>query len=190
MSEIPKYRRPRYKPEKFKALVHYVCYKAPNPKKLGATKLNKILFFSEMQNFLRSGNAIAGEKYVKRQFGPTSFHLLSALDDLQEQGLVAISEGDSKVYASQSHPTTLYFSLIRPRLDLFNGEEIAIIDEVVDIVCNRHSATSISKISHNVVWQAAEDGEELPYHTSLANLLGEIRPEDREWARDRIASRG
>ncbi|HEX9660433.1 MAG TPA: hypothetical protein VGA18_09030, partial [Rhodothermales bacterium] len=65
--------------------MHYVCYKAPNPKKLGATKLNKILFFSEMQSFLLSGNAIAGEKYVKRQFGPTSFHLLSTLDTLQAE---------------------------------------------------------------------------------------------------------
>ncbi|GMQ81559.1 MAG: hypothetical protein BMS9Abin05_0991 [Rhodothermia bacterium] len=190
VSVIPKYKRPKFDRDKFKALVHYVCYKAPNPKKLGATKLNKILFYSEMQSYLRSEHPIAGEKYVKRQYGPTSYHIPSILKELEGGGLIAISEDDSKVYASQANPTTLYYSLKRPDLDAFSGEEIAIIDEVVDAICNRHSAASISKASHNVMWESAEDGEELPYYTSTAYLLGNVSPEDRAWAQERIESRG
>lgn len=41
-----------YNAEKFKALVHYICWKVEDPRQLGATKLNKILWFSDVLTYL------------------------------------------------------------------------------------------------------------------------------------------
>ncbi len=190
MSVLPKFKRPKLDRDKFKSLVHYVCFQAPNQNKLGAVKLNKILFYSEMQSYQRSGQPIAGEKYVKRQYGPTSYHIPDILKELETDGLIAISKDGSKVYANQTTPTKLYYSLKRPNLDAFSADEIAIIDEVVDAICNRHTAASICKASHNVILESAEDGEEIPYYTSTAYLLGDVSPEDRAWAREKIEANG
>lgn len=77
---------------KLKALVHYVCHKAPNPRKLGATKFNRILFFSDTEAYLSLGRPITGEEYVKHQYGPVSRHLDEVLYELEQNRLIAISE--------------------------------------------------------------------------------------------------
>lgn len=41
-----------YNAEKFKALVHYICWKVEDPRQLGATKLNNILWFSDVLTYL------------------------------------------------------------------------------------------------------------------------------------------
>lgn len=56
---------------KLKALVHYVCWKN-DPADLGAIKLNKVLWVSDLWAYVERGAPITGEHYVKRQFGPVS----------------------------------------------------------------------------------------------------------------------
>ena len=57
MSIAPMHKQPIIKTNviKLKTLVHYICDRAPNPRRLGATKLNKILFFSDMEAYLTLG---------------------------------------------------------------------------------------------------------------------------------------
>ncbi|WP_457653042.1 Panacea domain-containing protein [Rhodocaloribacter sp.] len=190
MTALPTYQPPKLDWDKLKTLVHYVCFKAPNPRKLGATKLNKILFYAEMEAFLSLGHPITGEVFVKQQFGPVPKHILSVLRELEKERAIAISDASGyHVYTGESYPHRQFFSLTRPTLEAFTGDEISIVDEVVDLVCNRHTAKSISEASHNIVWESAEIGEELPYFTALTHLLGEITAKDVAWARDVIARR-
>ncbi len=82
-----------------------------------------------------------------------------------------------------------YFALEEPDLSVFSAEEISTVDKVIEVISNNHSATSISLASHTYIWEAAELGEEIPYSTSLINILGEINIQDIEWAEEIIESR-
>ena len=174
--------------EKYKGLVHYICAKAPNPKKLGATKLNKILFYSDREAYLTLGQPITGEVYTKQKFGPVSKHILSAIEELEREGALAVSEA-SGYFVGQRHPQRLFFSRRNPSLSRFSAEEISLVDEVLHIICNKHTAQSISDLSHDLVREAAEIGEEIPYFTAMSTLLGEINAEDIAWAKGEIERR-
>lgn len=177
---------------KLKALIHYVCHRAPNPHKLGATKLNKILYYSDIEAYLELGDPITGETYVKQQFGPVSKHITELLDELKEERALAVREDDLAyaLYTGEPYSQRLFFSLRRPDLTGFDPKEVSIIDEIVYIICEEHTARSISEFSHGIVWKSAEIGEELPYYTAFVHQLGEIRAEDMEWAKQQLAERG
>jgi len=58
---------------KLKALIHYICYQCHDPSVLGATKLNKILWYSDVIAFARAGASITGETYVNLAQCPDTF---------------------------------------------------------------------------------------------------------------------
>src|SRR5258707_6058665 len=79
--------------EKFKALVHYVCWsRKDDTSKLGSTKLNKILWLSDFVKYYRSGASITGARYVKRQFGPVPRAIMPVLAELESEGAVFTRE--------------------------------------------------------------------------------------------------
>jgi hypothetical protein len=53
-----------FNPNKFKALVHYICYRADKDD-LGATKLNKTLWYVDLWVYLINGSPMTGETYIK-----------------------------------------------------------------------------------------------------------------------------
>ena len=63
------------------------------------------------------------------------------------------------------------------------------VSDVIDDVCREHTAASISEFSHSHIWEAAEIGEEIPYEAALDCQLGEIEPDDMEWAREEVERR-
>jgi hypothetical protein len=187
MSPLGPPRPPEFNREKFKALVHYVCAEAPNPKQLGATKLNKIAFYSDMESYLLRGRPITGEVYVKLQHGPVSQHIRDVLEELKRDQAIAISEATGySVYNGEPYRHRLFFSLRPPDLSVLNGEELKIIDEMLRMICQRHTARSISEHSHNVIWESAEMGEEIPYFTVYAHFLRKPSEAARVWAEEMI----
>lgn len=165
-----------YDGDKFKNLVHYVCSIAPNPKVLGATKLNKILWYSELNSFLSLGKPITGAKFVKRQFGPVAKATLPVLENLRSEGAIIII--DTEHFGK---PKKEYISVRRPDLSSFTPEEISIITQVTEVICTRHTASSISLASHDDIWEMAEIGEDIPLSTVFA-VRGEVTEDDVAWA--------
>jgi hypothetical protein len=162
--------------EKFKNLVLYVCSKC-EPKELGSTKLNKVLWYSDMFSYLYHEEPVTGETYVKRQFGPVSKHVLPIINELEQEGKLVTREDDYFGYGKKE-----YIALKKPNLDLFTGPEISLVDDLIEFICKEHTAKAISAASHDRIWELAEIGEEIPYHAFLASKLGEIDEEDIEWA--------
>lgn len=161
---------------KFKELVLYISYKA-EPKELGATKLNKILLYSDMVSYLDFGKPIVGETYIKRQYGPVPKHILNITEQLVASGDMFIRDINYSEYTKRE-----YLPLREPNLSVFSPEEISIVDNFINIICYEHTATSISKHSHDRIWELAEIGEEIPYNTIFASQLGEIDEFDIQWA--------
>jgi hypothetical protein len=170
-----------YNGEKFKNLVHYVCSKCPDPRMLGATKLNKILWYSELHAFLKLEKPITGARFVKRQFGPVPTAIVPVLEELQREGALVVRDVE---YFGK--PKKEYISLREPELKDFNADEISIVDGVTEVICEQYTAASISELTHDDIWQMAEIGEEIPLETVFA-VKGEVTEGDIAWADSKIA---
>lgn len=165
--------------EKLENLIHYIVWKCENPTKLGATKLNKILWYADAIAYLQTGESITGDSYKKRQFGPVPAHVLAASEWLKDDGKIAITED---LYFNR--PQKQFVALTQPNISDFRPEDISNIDGVIEKVCDKHTAASISELSHDIIWEAAEIGEEIPLYAVYASRMGEITKEDLVWANE------
>lgn len=170
--------------EKLKNLVLYICDRVSDPAKLGSTKLNKILYYSDFVSYSETGEPITGEKYIKNHHGPTAHDILKIEDELEQEDKLATRKETYHSYQQKQ-----YFAKTKPDLSPFSAEEISIVDKVIDTIANDHSATSISLASHTHVWKSADFEEEIPYETAFVNQLGEINKEDVQWANEIIEKR-
>jgi hypothetical protein len=170
---------------KFKQLVHYVCYRrSDKPSTLGAVKLNEILWLCDFLAYRELEEPITGARYVKRQYGPVPHQIVPVLNELQSEGVLKVKPTRYHGFEKAS------YTVLRPvSNDFLSPKEKDIVDRVITVVCDEHTAKSISEASHDDVWKIAEDGEEIPYFTIFANQ-GKITPEDLEWARMQLEQAG
>jgi len=170
---------------RFADLVHYVCARCgESPEKLGATKLNKALWYIDTIAYCKLGRSVSGETmYVKQKFGPVPRHILSTLQMLEATGDIAIADVDYF-----GHKQRHFVALRPPNLKAFSAEERALIDEIVRVICDEHTAASISELSHDVIWDAAELGEDIPVYAVLAAERDDITRQDKVWANRMIGA--
>lgn len=161
--------------KKFEALVHYIIKECSDPRRLGAIRLNKVLWFADVIMYQIEGASIAGETYVKRQHGPVPRHILRTLESLEAAEAIMIVEPQYKFDTRQ------FISRTSPRSDLLSQQERDVVKVVLDDLLGR-SAGAVSEISHDQVWATAMEGETIPLCATLvAEPLG-IRSDVREWA--------
>jgi len=172
---------PEFHADKFKTLVHYICYKCDR-QDLGATKLNKALWFSDLWFYVQRGRPITGETYIRHQYGPVPSHIDMILDQLRREKMIEIRDSDYFGY-----PKRGYLAIKRPDLSLFSADEISTVDEIIEKVCRGSTARSVSEMTHNRAWKLADIGEELPYFTVFAGPPSSITQSDLDWAYQSIA---
>lgn len=166
---------------KFKKLVHYICWRcADAPSKLGAVKLNKILWISEIASYYATGHSITSTRYVRRQHGPVPAPILPILRELEEEGVLTVREAHFHGFVKKE------FVVNQPADPGFLTEqERRIVDDTIVFICERHTAQSISNATHDHIWTLAADGEEIPFYTVFAQP-GKLTDEDRAWARQQL----
>ena len=59
-----------------------------------------------------------------------------------------------------------------------NENEKHIVDHVTDTICEKFTAVSISELSHDSIWEMAEDGEEIPLYAIMASNIEEPSKEE------------
>jgi len=161
---------------KFKDAVHYTCYKCDRSQ-LGAVKLNKVLYFTDMVRYAWTGSPVTGAIYKKRKHGPTTDQLLSALRELEAEKKVEIHDVNFFGFKKKE-----YVTLTEPDVSRLSKEEIILLDEVIDFVCAGNTAKTISEYSHQVPWEMVEFGQEIPYHSAFLLFPSEVSLEALEWA--------
>lgn len=166
---------------KFKDMIHYICWKCGDPSKLGAVKLNKVAWFSDVISFLEIGEPITNARYTKQKYGPVPKAILPILRELQAEERLRIE--DVPFYGKTKKQ---YISLTEPNAGAFTEEQRAIIDMVVDAVCDGHTAGSISELTHDDIWKLAAVGEEIPLHAILASEFAEVTDKDVERVTERM----
>ena len=171
--------RPGESHEPLAQLMHYIIWKCHDPIRLGATKLNKVLFYADSLAYVELGKPITGVPYIKRPFGPVPDPktFLNARDTLRQAGKIAITQD---LYYGK--PQTQFVALERPDMAGFTPEEMSLVDGVIEAICANYTASAISALSHDRVWEAAEIGEEIPLATVFAARVGELTEADMQWA--------
>lgn len=163
--------------EKLKALIHYICYKCEDSSRLGATKLNKILWFADSFVYKSTGRTISGSQYKKLPYGLVPVAAEPALVELQAEGKVVIRQSD---HFGKKKKDFIPFG--EPDIGLLDTEELKLIDDLIVDICDGHTAKSISELSHDIVWEAAGMGEEIPIYAVLAAKFAPLEDGDFEWA--------
>jgi len=168
---------------KFRALVHYVLSKRQDsPDTLGAVKLNKVLWLSDLNSFYEFGEPITESRYIKRQYGPVPAGIVPTLREMERDGLVSIRNSD---HFGKTKKEYVLHSISNG--EFLDAHQRKLVDKMIDFVCDRHTASSVSNATHDHIWHAAADGEELPLYTVFA-VPGTITDAEREWAKMVIES--
>jgi len=152
--------------QKFRELMLYVADKSQGDPKYGATKLNKILFFSDFLAYAHFGQAITGADYQRLPKGPAPRLMMPIQKELVADGDARV---ESRTYFNRRQSRLV--ALRPPNLSEFSIEELALVDDVIDQL-HYHDAVSISELSHEAVmaWQVAMDGEDIPYDTVFVSV--------------------
>ena len=151
--------RNQFNAAKFRELMLYAAEKSGEDPRFGATKLNKILFFSDFLAFGLTGSAITGATYRKDRNGPTPRELKPMARE--------ITESKDGIFVNRrvfNYSQTRLVPLRPANKHLFSSEELDLVDNVIDDLSWR-SAAEVSRLSHDrsVAWQIAEMGEDIPY---------------------------
>jgi Protein of unknown function (DUF4065) len=166
--------------EKYKALVLYIIWRTSHIAGFGSTKLNKALWFSEARAFEAYGETICGETFIRDKFGPRSQHLREVCGELEESGLI-----EPFVEPIHSYNSIRYRSLQPAGTSLFSDQQLALIDWWITTIAEKHTAASISELSHDYGWEVAAMGEVLPIQAFLARRIRQPKTsEETDWARD------
>ena len=131
---------------KFRELVLYIAQQcAPHPL-FGATKLNKILFYSDFIAYARLGKPITGAEYVALEHGPSPKRLLPIREDM-------LMERDIEIQLNGIQERVV--ALRDPNLERFSPDELGIVETVINALEFR-DAESVSELSHHFLgWKAA-----------------------------------
>ena len=165
---------------RFKELVHYLIT-LDEDDKLGAIKLNKALFFIDLEHYLETGKSISGEThYVRRPRGIVPCKILRTLEELESEGKINIEESEEK-YTSKKHRT-----IIANSGNAFSFPEKERIRKFLEY-CKRRSAKQLSKETHDNIWNMTNDGTHIPLY-AYATKIGKVHTEDTAWVEEAITN--
>lgn len=167
-----------YKTEQF---FLYILKKTKDTPNIGATVLNKILYFSDSIHYLKYGKQISKMEYRKQDYGATpNGHYIPFRERLISEGKVTSKKKEYFGFIQNRLITD-----VEPDISEFTSTEIELIDEMINLFQDSN-ATGASELSHSVLaWQIARDMEELPINSIL---LTKSQPSlyDIEWAKSKI----
>jgi hypothetical protein len=160
-----------------KELILYVasyCHKARVLGNLGATKLNKILFYADFGAYLKLGQPITGQEYFALDWGPALKRMKPIQAEMSATGELQIAKADAGTNRIQH----IFIPCRAPNLSFFTAEEISIVDQCICRFILK-SANDVSDESHEFIgWDLADLEEIIPYSSAYldaSHILGEIK---------------
>lgn len=152
---------------KLKSLVLYIAAKCAEDKYFGTVKLNKILFFSDFIAYATLKSPITGVEYLALEAGPAPRpmpairqHMLADRQIAEEVRIVGGGYAERRIVATE-----------KPDLRLFSGEEIALVDSVIEAL-RKKTATDVSWLSHARAWKISRKSTgSIPYETVFVSNM-------------------
>jgi len=167
--------------DKLAAVAHLVIARI-GAGELGATKLNKVLWFADCEFFRRHGRSLTGETdYVRLDFGPCPERMPDVLAALKRQGAVVESPRRIANFTQRA-----FTSVTEPNLERFTAEEVDILLTVaLEIV--PLSARQASDLSHDDLWEATAPGGRMSVEAGSVRVTAPT-PDVIAWAKAAFAA--
>jgi hypothetical protein len=147
--------------EKLGELIVYISKKSSGDPCFGATKLNKLLYFSDFLAFGNLGNPITSAEYRHLKNGPAPRYLEEVRDHLVKTSAIRLETRLLK----QDRKQVRTIALRQPNLSKFKKEELELVNDLIKLHWDRTS-DEISEASHNYVgWKMTKEGETIPYES-------------------------
>jgi uncharacterized phage-associated protein len=152
--------------------------KNTNPKQLGSTKLNKLLFYSDFLHYRRYGRSITGDRYVKFPHGPvpsTAYAIIGEIsgkigDSSSKTNKVKIFDKKIKIQETKVADKRLskIVALDEPDMSVFSDSEIEVLAEIAQQFKDKNG-TRLSRATHlpNTPWDKTKDFQTIEYELSL-----------------------
>ena len=165
--------------EKLRELILYICLKSEGDRYFASTKLNKLLFYSDFFAYLYLGKSMTEQEYQALEKGPAPRQFVPIREKMIEEKELHIRESNS-LGKTQKVPVALR----EPHLSRFNGDEIALVDDIIEQFWNM-SATQISEKSHEFLgWKLMDKGQTIPYSIALIGRNRELTEQELLWAKE------
>lgn len=150
-----------FEERKLRDLILYIAHKSEDDPRLGAVKLNKLLYYADFNAFRELGTSITGATYQHLEEGPAPRELLPvrrSMIDSEE----AVMEPSTYFGMKQNRLVPL-----KPVDALLSRDERRIVDEVISEFWHM-DARQISKYSHSEYgWRLTDEGETIPYSSAF-----------------------
>lgn len=127
---------------KVREAILYVSKKCEKDETFGATMLNKVLFFADIDLFLRTGKSVTERQHQKLPQGPALRCLVPIRDRMEAAGTLK-REKHRFMGKTQDRP----IALREPDTSVFTAEELAALDAAIAALRDK-TATQVSAMSH------------------------------------------
>lgn len=161
--------------ERLRELILYIAEKSRNDQKFGATKLNKILYYSDFLSFREYGESITGAQYMRLNHGPVPTHLKPVRIDMLNRGDIVVEQ---RPYYTRN--LDVLTPLRKANIDLFTTREIVLVDAIIEELRDL-DATEVSSLSHSRAWEIANERDAIPYEAIFLSDES-LTDDDIEWA--------
>lgn len=154
----------KFSERKFKDLLLYAAKQLADDPTFGETKLNKVLFFSDVEAYRILGKPITGAEYQKNRYGPTARRYPVMRDDLLRRGQIKVERRMVVDHVQD----VVKLDDIEPYMPQFSSQEISIVDNVIAEM-RHYNNTETSDLSHerSAGWWSTKLFETIPYETWL-----------------------
>lgn len=153
--------------KKLRELALYISERSAVDPAFGATKLNKLLFYSDFLAYLNFGKSITGQTYFRLNNGPAPKRWFFVREKMVDDGDLAVTKEEFFGFAKEKP-----IPLRKPDVSKFNAKELGLVDRVISKYLALN-ASQISDESHGFIgWSLAKDKEDIPYEVALV-----FRPE-------------
>jgi Protein of unknown function (DUF4065) len=160
-----KWQRFEFQREKFIELLLYFSARGLQERLvIGSTKLNKLLFFTDMRSYTELGTPITGARYQKLPFGPAARAMLPVRQELVDAHEVLFEDrGDDDL-------NDVLVPQRAPNMTLFTDDELRIANEVFEEL-RPYNAKAVSDFSHlrSAGWKVVEEREDIPYEAAFVS---------------------
>ena len=149
--------------EKLKELIIFISDNCVNDPTFGATKLNKILYYSDFQHYARYGVPITGLAYQSLPKGPAPRRMRPIRDQLEKEHQIIIKKEEVLIDGKQQKRHRVVPSR-EANLNIFSPSEIAMVGHYINAFWE-WSAEDVSDSTHGKAWEVAGQGRDIPYES-------------------------
>jgi hypothetical protein len=173
---MPREREFEWRPGRFKDVVLYIAEELADDPTFGSTKLNKVLYFSDTDAYRALGVPITGALYQRNHHGPTAVEYMPMIREMQDEDLITVTRAKIIDHEQEVVRAT---GKLRPNMGQFDDRERKILDDrIAEFRAYNNTESSDRSHERSAGWLALNQGETIPYRTSLISPEPEAVDDD------------